>query len=253
MQGENSEATAAVSRGVRTLLYFCIITMVMLLCSCGLYSYPYISEPSLRGGTAGTVQNYVYIIHDGDNDPNVFRGYELYYKFYNATTAENDHSRDDKSIFSVSNPDYSALVAAGYKRCRTEKLYKKDTTYPMFKVPADDRDDDFELELRFDTVTTKDNKFEMQLNYLGDAVPFYRAIQDQNPDSGEPERAGGKSDDPIYKDFNSDDIEAGDSDLNGNPYTSVALSFYIIGYGVHENHNLYSKPVWLGVVRCWTN
>ena len=123
----------------------------------------------------------------------------------------------------------------------------------MFKVPADDRDDDFELYLGFDTVTTKDNKFEMQLNYLGDAVPFYRAIQDQNPDSGEPERAGGKSDDPIYKDFNSDDIEAGDSDLNGNPYTSVALSFYIIGYGVHENHTLYSKPVWLGVVRCWTN
>ena len=227
--------------------------MVMLLCSCGLYSYPYIHEPSLRGGTAGTGQNYVYIIHDGDNDPNVFHGYELYYKFYDATHAETEHSRDDKSIFSVSNPDYSALVAAGYKRCRTVKLYKKDTTYPMFKVPADSRDDDFELYLGFDTVTTKDNKFEMSLNYLGDAVPFYRAIQDQHPDSGEPELAGGKSDDPIYKDFNSDDLqytEYHDSDL---PTANVALSFYIIGYGVHENHNLYSKPVWLGVVRCWTN
>ena len=97
----------------------------MLLCSCGLYSYPYIYEPSLRGGTAGTGQNYVYIIHNGDNDPNVFRGYEIYYKFYNSTTAETDHSRDDKSIFSVSNPDTSALVSAGYKRCRTEKLMKK--------------------------------------------------------------------------------------------------------------------------------
>ena len=225
--------------------------MVMLLCSCGLYSYPYIHEPSLRGGTAGTGQNYVTIIHDGDNDPNVFRGYELYYKFYNATTAENDHSVDDKNIFSTSNPDYSALVAAGYKRCRTEKLYKKDTTYPMFKVPSDDRDSDFPIYLSFDTVTTKDNKFEMSLNYLGDAVPFYRAIKDQNPDPDEPKEHGGKSDDEIYKDFNSDDLEYNtyhDLDL---PSADVSLSFYIIGYGMHENHNLYSKPVWLGVVRCW--
>ena len=241
------------SRGVYTVLYICIIFMVMLLCSCGLYSYPYIHEPSLKGGPATTGRTNVTIIHNGDNDPNVFRGYELYYKFYNANNAESEHSQDDKSIFSVSNPDYSALVSAGYKRCRTEKLYKKDTKYPMFPVPVDYRDDDFEMDIYFSPVTTSGSKDEMKLITDYSWIPFYRAIQDQNPDSGEPELAGGKSDDPIYKDFNSDDIESGDSDLNGNNYKSVSLSFYIIGYGVHENHNLYSKPVWLGVVRCWTN
>ncbi len=225
--------------------------MVMLLCSCGLYSSPYIYEPSLNGGTATSGRPYVTIVHDGDNDPSVFRGYELYYKFYDADNAETAHSRDDKSIFSVSNPDYSALIAAGYKRCRTEKLYKKDTTTPMFKVPTSERDNDFNLYLDFETIITKDNKQEMTLNYLSDAVPFYRSIKDLNPDSGEPELAGGKSDDEIYKDFNSDDIEAGDSDLNGLNNSNVSLSFYIIGYGIHENRNLYSKPVWLGVVRCW--
>ncbi len=225
--------------------------MVILLCSCGLYSYPFIYEPSLSGGTAGTGHDYVNIIHNGDNDPNVFRGYELYYKFYNSTTAETDHSRDDKSIFSVSNPDYTALVAAGYKRCRTVKLTNKDTTYPMFRVPADERDNDFTLHLGFETITTSDNKFEMSLDYLGDAVPFYRSIQDNNPDTDEVRQAGGSEGrDHIYLDFNSDDINTGDSDLNGNS-TPVALSFYIIGYGTHENHNLYSKPVWLGVVRSW--
>lgn len=226
--------------------------MVMLLCSCGLYSSPYIYEPSLNGGTATSGRPYVTIVHNGDNDPSVFRGYEIYYKFYDADNAETAHSRDDKSIFSVSNPDYSALVAAGYKRCRTEKLYKKDTTTPMFKVPSSDRDKDFNLYLDFDTIITKDNKFEMTLNYLSDAVPFYRSIKDLNPDTGEPEQHGGKPDDEIYKDFNSDDIESGDSDLvNLKDYKNVSLSFYIIGYGMHENHNLYSKPVWLGVVRCW--
>lgn len=227
--------------------------MVMLLCSCGLYSYPYIHEPSLNGGTATSGRPYVTIVHDGDNDPNVFRGYELYYKFYNYSTAETDHSRDDKNIFSVSDPDYSALVSAGYKRCRTVKLFKKDTTYPMLPVPTDSRDDDFSIYLSFETITSTNNKNEMFMAYLDTQVPIYRAIQDKNPDSGEVLLAtDGKSDDsssyPIYKDFNSDDIESGDSDLNGNSYNSVSLSFYIIGYGMHENHNLYSKPVWLGVV-----
>lgn len=228
--------------------------MVMLLCSCGLYSYPYIHEPSLRGGTATTGRTNVKIIHNGDNDPNVFRGYELYYKFYDANNAETEHSRDDKSIFSVSNPDYSALVAAGYKRCRTVKLFKQDTQYPMFPVPVDYRDDDFEMEIYFNPITTTSCKDEMGISTEFTWSSIYRAIQDMNPDTGEVlEATGGKSDDPtsypIYKDFNSDDIESGDSDLNGNNYKSVSLSFYIIGYGVHENHNLYSKPVWLGVVR----
>lgn len=229
--------------------------MVMLLCSCGLYSYPYIHEPSLNSGTATTGRTNVTIVHNGDNDPNVFRGYELYYKFYNATTAENDHRTDHNSIFSTSNPDYSALVSAGYKRCRTVKLFKQDTTYPMLPVPTGDRDSDFTMYLSFDPITSStDNKDEMFIDYLNIQVPIYRSIQDNNPDTGEVLIAtGGKSDDkssyPIYKDFNSDDIESGDSDLNGNIYNSVALSFYIIGYGIHENHNLYSKPVWLGVVR----
>ena len=240
------------SRGVYTVLYICITTMVMLLCSCGLYSSPYIYEPSLRGGTAGTGQNYVYIINNGDNDPSVFRGYELYYKFYNSASAENDHSTDHKNIFRTSNPDYSALVAAGYRRCRTEKRYKIDTTTPMIRVPASARDSDFQLYISFDPVTTKDNKSEMKIEYLGVEQPFYRAIVDQNPDSDERERAGvEQSDEDIYKDFNSDDLEYTtyrDSDM---PMAEVSLSLYIIGYGVHENRNLYSKPVWLGVVRCW--
>ena len=246
------------SRGVNTVFYICIIFMVMLLCSCGLYSYPYIYEPSLQGGTATSGRTNVTIIHNGDNDPNVFRGYELYYKFYNYSTAEADHSRDDKSIFSISNPDYSALVAAGYKRCRTEKLYKKDTPYPMIPVPVGSRDDDFSLYLDFLPVAEYPYyQAEMFLSYLDTFAPIYRSIQDQHPDTGEVKEATGNSDDPIsnpiYKDFNIDDIESGDSDISGLSFPSnpVALSFYIIGYGVHENHNLYSKPVWLGVVRCW--
>ncbi|MBO7093383.1 MAG: hypothetical protein J6W33_00545, partial [Spirochaetia bacterium] len=141
---------------------------------------------------------------------------------------------------------------------RTEKLYKKDTPYPMIPVPVDSRDDDFSLYLDFLPVAEYPYyQEEMILSYLGTFAKIFRSIQDQHPDTGEVKEATGNSDDPIsnpiYKDFNSDDIEAGDSDLNGYPYTSVALSFYIIGYGVHENHDLYSKPVWLGVVRCWTN
>ena len=255
MHRGSSEAKATVSRGVKTALHICIILMVMLLCSCGLYSYPYIYAPSLRGGVASTAQHEVYIVHNGDNDPSVFRGYEIYYKFYKKTTAYDDQRRDHNSIFSVKEPDYTALRSAGYTRCRTVKLYKKDTPTPMIHIPTDDRDDDFELYINFSPITENTNyKDELFITYLGGmAEPLYRAIKDQHPDSGEAIAAGGKADDEIYKDFNSDDVEYSspylDSDL---PSTEeVTLSMYIIGYGIHENHNLYSKPVWLGLVDCW--
>ena len=225
--------------------------MVMLLCSCGLYSYPYIYAPSLSGGAASSGRPNVTIIHNGDNDPNVFKGYELYYRFYNYVTAETEHSKDDKAIFSTKEPDYSALVAAGYTRCRTVKLIKTDTKYPMFPVPVDYRDDDFQMYIDFKPITTSASKEEMGIETEYAWSPFYRAIKDQDPDTGERELAGGKPDDDIYKDFNSDDLqydEYHDSDL---PSADISVSFYIIGYGQHENHNLYSKPVWLGVVHCW--
>jgi len=249
---KSSQTEETVSRGVTTAVFACIIVMVMLLCSCGLYSYPYIYAPSLKGGTAGTAQNYVHIVHNGENDPSVFRGYEIYYKFYASTTAGTQWYNDNKSIFSVKEPDYSALTAAGYRRCRTKKLYKEDTTYPMFPVPTDDRDDDFTLVIDFYPITDMNyTKVELAMNYLSDSHPFYRAVKDQHPDSGEAESAGGKPGDELYKDFNIDDIEYEsyqDSDL---PSGEVTLSLYIIGYGQHENHNLYSKPVWLGNVECW--
>ena len=231
--------------------------MVVLLCSCGLYSYPYIYAPSLSGGTASTAQHEVTIVHNGDNDPNVFRGYEIYYKFYYKTTAYDQQRQDHNSIFSVKEPDYTALMAVGYKRCRTVKLYKKDTTTPMIPVPTDERDSDFKLYIDFAPIALQANyKDELFITYLGGtAVPLYRAIKDQHPDTEERQEAvalGGKADDDLYKDFNSDDVEYNssytDSDL---PATEqVTLSMYIIGYGTHENHNLYSKPVWLGIVDC---
>ncbi len=227
--------------------------MVVLLCSCGLYSYPYIYAPSLKGGTATTAQHQVIIVNDGRNDPAVFRGFELYYKFYNKNTAYDQQRQDHNSIFSVKEPDYTALKGAGYTRCRTVKLFKKDTTTPMIPVPTDERDNDFELYINFAPIALNDfYQDELFITYLeGLAVPLYRAIKDQNPDTGERQAAGGKADDDIYKDFNIDDVQYstyGDSDL---PSTDqVTLSMYIIAYGTHENHNLYSKPVWLGIVDC---
>lgn len=235
------------SRGVKSLLIF-LTASLLLLSACGLYSYPYISAPDLQNGTASTAQPNVTIIHNGDNDPNVFQGYEIYYKFYNKTSAYDDHRRDHNNIFSIKEPDYTALVAAGYKRCKTIKLQKEDTKYPMLPVPVGDRDSDFKMTLSYEPVATNiepNSKQELTINYLSDSVPIYRQVIDTDPDSGEVENAGGRAGDIIYKDFNSDDLKTQDSDM---PDLDVSLSFYIIAFGKHENHNLYSKPVWLGYV-----
>jgi len=237
------------SRGVKSILILVAAYLLLLSSSCGLYDYPYISAPDLEGGAASGFPIEIIIVNNGDNDPNVFQGYELYYKFYNYETVGNDHKKDHNSIFSVKEPDYTALVAAGYKRCKTQKLTKKDTKYPMLPIPVGERDSNFTLKLSFDPyVTTKDNKGELTINYLSDAQPLYRQVVDDSPDTGEVEDAGGRAGEQIYKDFNSDDLKTVDSDMPGK---EVSLSFYIIAFGKYENHNLYSKPVWLGYVDCW--
>ena len=224
-----------------------IFSSIMLLSTCGLYSYPYISAPDVT--TVSSTGGEARIINTGDNDPEVFRGYEIYYKFYNQSTASRDQQNDHNIIFNkLSDNAPKILASAGYRRVRTEKNTRDDTLYPMIPVPAGSRDDRFDLTINFSPITTNGSKEELKIRYLGTELSLYRDVVDQAPDTGESPSAS----DTVYKDFNSDDLEYteyGDSDL---PSESVSVSMYVVSYGIHENiYNLYSTPVWLGYVNCW--
>lgn len=233
-------------KGIFTLFIILTLSAVMLSSSCGLYSYPYISPPDVR--TVSITGGNAIIINTGDNDPDVFRGYEIYYKFYNQSTAANDQRNDHNQIFNKLNDDApKVLTAAGYRRARTEKNTRDDTLYPMIPVPSGDRDDSFEIIISFNPVTTSGSKEELKAQYLSSVIPLYRDIKDQNHDSSE-----AAASETIYKDFNSDDLQYTEYQDGDLPSGDVSLSMYVFSYGIHENiYNLYSTPVWLGYVNCW--
>ncbi len=234
-------------KGIFTLFIILTLSAVMLSSSCGLYSYPYISPPDVR--TVSITGGNAIIINTGDNDPDVFRGYEIYYKFYNQSTAANDQRNDHNQIFNKLNDDApKVLTAAGYRRVRTEKNTRDDTLYPMISVPAGSKDNRFDLIINFSPITTNGSKEELKIRYLGTELSLYRDVVDQAPDTGESPSAS----DTVYKDFNSDDLQYTEYQDGDLPSGDVSLSMYVFSYGIHENiYNLYSTPVWLGYVNCW--
>jgi hypothetical protein len=85
---------------------------------CGLYSYPYIYPPDIQRTMIGTSQ-VVSIINTGDNDPDVFQGYEIYYKFYERKNFSSQYGSDLKTLFSVEEPEPRDIENLGYRRANT--------------------------------------------------------------------------------------------------------------------------------------
>ena len=84
-----------------------MLLLTILLSSCGVQSYPYLFPAESIAGEVG-------FRHDGSNDPNVFQGYELYYRLYDQDSIYTDGSVDEsqvksemKSYFNGSNDFFS--------------------------------------------------------------------------------------------------------------------------------------------------
>src|SRR6056297_1722904 len=55
---------------------FFLALLALAVIGCGIPSYPYLYPPEALGG------GVVGFSHDENNDPDVFRGYEIFYRFY---------------------------------------------------------------------------------------------------------------------------------------------------------------------------
>lgn len=210
---------------------FIFIILLIILSSCGLYDSPYIEAPDVKTFTTG-IPSSAEIYNRSDNDPEVFRGYEIYYKYYDSTSYEWED--DDKTIFQTSDPEPGDLTAVGYRRVNTVFTTEETTSYPMIPVDYSDRDSSFTLTVDFNDVSASPN-VKPQVIYSGYSnITLYRNIYVYNSSSGDNE----------YKSFISDDNESSDADI---PVSENTLSLYVFAYGKDDNvYNIYSKPVWLG-------
>lgn len=198
---------------------------------CGLYSYPYIYPPDIQRTMTGTPQ-VVSIINTGDNDPDVFQGYEIYYKFYERDNFSSQYGSDLKTLFSVEEPEPRDIENLGYRRANTIEDATKTSPVPMVFIDYSDRDDYFSIDIDFTEILSN---VKPEITYNGNTLNLYRGrdIRDQE-------------DNDIYKSFINEDIDIGDNDI---AYDSVTLYMYVFAYGKYDKvYNIYSKPVGLGSI-----
>ncbi len=209
-----------------------LVVFMLFMQGCGLNDYPYIYAPDTTSlsGTPGIIKIY----NRDDNDPDVFQGYELYYKFYEFSSDTTNMASDYKSLFSVEEPEPSNLTTLGFKRINTVSTTDKKTTYPMIYIDHSDRDSEFTITLDFSDVAASVKN--PTVNYLSyPEITLYRTVVD--PD-----------DTDNYKSFIYDDLSnTEDSDISHN---RVTLSLFVFSYGKYDNvYNIYSRPVWLGYIQ----
>ncbi|MFW6274565.1 MAG: hypothetical protein ACOC2P_01875, partial [Spirochaetota bacterium] len=109
-----------------TVLSAGVLILLILTTACGIPSYPYLYPPEARGG------GRTGFTHDSNNDPTVFVGYELFYRFYStdpgsiggAGQAEQDMQSYFSSSFQISSIVYadesSSYNYDGFRRAYIE-------------------------------------------------------------------------------------------------------------------------------------
>lgn len=198
---------------------------------CGLYSYPYIYPPDVSNSYSGS-SGISYIINTGVNDPDVFQGYEIYYKFYDFNNHVSLHRSDHIALFSVEEPEPRDITNLGYRRANTTEDATKSSPVPMIFIDYSDRDDSFEIKMDFTNIAFGVKPY---LSYSGNTIYLYRAVKDKDNDN------------KTFKSFITDDIDKDKDDDIG--YDSVTLYMYVFAYGKYDKvYNIYSKPVELGYI-----
>ena len=216
----------------RNLFILTSSLFLIISSSCGLNDYPYLNPPGVK--ISNGIDKIAYIYNRTDNDPDVFRGYELYYKIYNSDTPS-DISDDDKAIYQTDEPEPSDLTAQGYKRINTVLDTDDSTTYPMIPLDYSDRDSSISISLHFENISAA-SQATGYAEYSGYSNKyFYRTVKEYIS-------LGNYN----YKSFKKEDLETGDSDLPSSAPNYI-LSLYVFSYGKSDNvYNIYSRPIYLG-------
>ncbi len=114
----------------------------LLPAACGLPTIPFLEPP------VAVSDSDIEIVfeHDTTNAIEEFRGYELYYRFYPATTDGEDQWRNhnDAILDSPRSPNPNRLTARGYRRIRDAR----DRSAPLIQA-AGIRDESFQVRLMF--------------------------------------------------------------------------------------------------------
>jgi hypothetical protein len=212
-----------------------LLLVSVLLGSCGVESYPYLFPAEAIAGEVG-------FSHDDRNDPNVFQGYELYYRLYDQASIYADGSVDVSQIksdmqsyfngsndfFSVSFDDMgttsiSSSEDRGYRRFYVQGSKE---SVPLISISSGNVDSDFDAVIIDDTLTGN-----LDLQILGDSYSLRRNTT--------------KSSSEDYPEFSNEgsDYELSDNDILSDQIEEIpsggeklVVAVFVVPYGFDSSN-----------------
>lgn len=208
----------------RLAIFTAGVFLLLILTGCGIPSYPYLYPPEALGG------GRVGFTHDEDNDPTVFVGYEIFYRFYSTdpgsigatSLAEQDMRSFFSSSFQISSIVYEDSSSAYNKGFRRAYIEKNGDTPPQLPVEAADISSSFDIQL-----VDNDSEAEIQFTYDSTEFTLLRSVldTDNNHKSFLPVPI---TNNEVYDFVNGEDdiVEGGvDSD-------NIFVAFFAVPYGI---------------------
>jgi hypothetical protein len=215
----------------KALLAAAAAVAALTLAGCGLENIPYLTPPAYSSpASPGTP---LFVVSNPARDAGevlVFRGFELYYKFFNATTQSTD-----QNIQSGLSTRDQIVSTYSFKRIGTAGTQTQ--VYPFIPVDSADRGSEFDTELHFDDVNTDS---EATMVYGGGVLPTYPhgTIRRQVTYLSEP------------KTFAKNQLLETDDDMAGVDWggagQTLNLVVYAISYGIQDYSPVYSTARYLG-------
>jgi hypothetical protein len=225
-----------------------LLIAVLVLVSCGIPSAGFIGPPGetdIQSPESVPVLTFDHNV--AANATEDFKGYELYYRFYDNAAADTDYDQDQQQILAEPvQPGPDLLETNGYRRVvRASSESAGTQERPLIQVPQEEKVQEFTVTLSFGLVSTV-NPDEATASWLGLQVPLARSgAQD---DSQAPKgfilgSYNGSEDDDLQQ--ISRDIDQVIFDLD------LYVALYALGYGIDglAFDQIYSAPRFLGYFR----
>jgi hypothetical protein len=225
-------------------LFGTILLLWLLLWGCGIPSAGFIGPPGETDGQDLESLPVVTFDHNVEaNDTEDFKGYELYYRFYdNNATDGTDYEVDREQILG-SPPGTGVLESTGYRRVvRASGDSVESQELPLIPVPQSAKSQDFEVTLSFGLVSAVDPD-EASARWLGNEEPLARSVPQEDSQAPKGFILGS------YNGAEDEDLEQISRVIDQVIFEQqLYIALYGLGYGIDglAFERIYSAPEFLG-------
>ncbi|MDY7027058.1 MAG: hypothetical protein SVR04_02055 [Spirochaetota bacterium] len=213
------------------------LLLVLLLSACGIPQYPYLYPPEAFSET-----NRVGFDHVASNDPNVFRGYEIYYKFYINTNPDDNNTvvKKDIDLFNFNstiafssisyNSGGSATYLNGFRKLLVDISEISVDLVPQISIDILERS----LEIKKED---SQSKITLTLsNYLGSEYECYRIVDNESINY---KTFFPIDDDTTYlSQRDTDLLHLGSFDFDSD---TLYIAFFAVTYGLDDGSPIFSN------------